>query len=381
MPPAKKTIGLSELRVGLLVVVSIAVLIFLILNASGDINPFARKLHLRARFADANGLREGSEVRLAGVRIGKVEQISLLPPSNVPGDKRVEAKFVVDATIDGQPATQRIRTDSMALQAAPSLLGSEMIINITPGTSIGQPIQENAILPSSAANTISDFATSGTDLAQRLTKLSDQLNEVVKDVREGKGTVGRLFTDEALYNNLNATIRDTEDLMQQIKSGRGSAGKLLYDEALYNNANEITVNLRKISEDIRAGRGSAGKFISSDEMYNKVNRLADRVNHSMDQIDNIVADVNAGRGTLGKLVKDEAIYNDARTAIARFNTTAERIDNVVANAQRGEGTVGKLLTDDQLYSNVNQLSSESVKLLYDFRQNPKKYLTIKFQLF
>src|SRR6266516_941927 len=381
MPPAKKTIGLSELRVGLLVVVSIAVLIFLILNASGDINPFARKLHLRARFADANGLREGSEVRLAGVRIGEVEEIRLLPPSNVPGDKRVEVKLAVDATIDGQPATQRIRTDSMALQAAPSLLGSEMIINVTPGTSLGQPIQENAILPSSAANTISDFATSGTDLAQRLTKLSDQHNEVVKDVREGKGTVGHLFTDEALYNNLNATIRDTEDLMQQIKSGRGSAGKLFYDEALYNNANEITVNLRKISEDIRAGRGSAGKFLSSDEMYNKVNRLADRVNHSMDQIDNIVADVNAGRGTLGKLVKDEAIYNDARTAIARFNTTAERIDNVVASAQRGEGTVGKLLTDEQLYSNVNQLSSESVKLLYDFRQNPKKYLTIKFQLF
>ena len=51
--------------------VSIVVLIFLILNASGDINPFARKLHLRALFADANGLREGSEVRLAGVRVGK----------------------------------------------------------------------------------------------------------------------------------------------------------------------------------------------------------------------------------------------------------------------------------------------------------------------
>jgi phospholipid/cholesterol/gamma-HCH transport system substrate-binding protein len=381
MPPARRTVGLSELRVGLLVVGAIAVLIFLILNASGDINPFASKLHLRARFADANGLRPGSEVRLAGVRIGKVEKITLLPPSNTPGDKRVEASFAVDSKIDGQLATQRIRTDSMALQSSPSLLGSEMIINVTPGTSIGQPITENAILPSSAANTISDFATSGTDLAQRLTKLSDQLNEVVKDVREGKGTVGHLFSDDALYNNLNATIRDTEELMQQIKTGRGSAGKLIYDDALYNNANDIAANLKKISDDIKGGRGSAGKFLSSDEMYNKVNRLADRVNHSMDQIDGIVAEVNSGRGTLGKLVKDEAIYNDARTAIARFNTTAERIDNVVANAQRGEGTVGKLLTDDQLYSNVNQLSSESVKLLYDFRQNPKKYLTIKFQLF
>ena len=80
-------------------------------------------------------------------------------------------------------------------------------------------------------------------------------------------------------------------------------------------------------------------------------------------------------GRLGKLIKDEQIYNDARAAIARFNTTAERIDNMVAAAQRGEGTVGKLLTDEALYSNVNQLSSEGVKLMYDFRQNPRKYLT------
>jgi phospholipid/cholesterol/gamma-HCH transport system substrate-binding protein len=95
----------------------------------------------------------------------------------------------------------------------------------------------------------------------------------------------------------------------------------------------------------------------------------------------MIADINSGRGTIGKLLKDEQMYNDARAAIARFNTTAERIDNIVSAAQRGEGTVGKLLTDEALYSNVNQLSSEGVKLMYDFRQNPKKYLTIKFQIF
>ena len=96
MPTTKKTVSLREIRVGLMVLVSIAVLVFLILNASGDINPFARKLHLKALFADANGLREGSEVRLAGVRVGKVEKITLLAPSNVPNAPRVEATMTID---------------------------------------------------------------------------------------------------------------------------------------------------------------------------------------------------------------------------------------------------------------------------------------------
>jgi len=384
MPKSTRNIGLSELRVGLLVLIAIAVLVVLILNASGEINPFKSHLHLRARFADANGLREGSEVRLAGVRIGKVSRLRLMTASEVgtaPNPQKIEVFLTIDTKIDGVPATDRIRNDSTANQASPSILGSEMIINITPGTALGQPVSENFLLPSTSGSTMSDLATSGTDLAQRLSKLSDQLNEVVKNVREGKGTVGRLFNDEALYNNLNATIRDAEELAQQIKSGKGSAGRFIYDEALYNNANDIAANLRKLSADLAAGRGTAGKLLQSDEMYNKINRIADRVNHSMDQIDSIVAGVNSGQGTLGKLVKDEGLYNDTRTAIARFNTTAARIDNVVAGAQRGEGTLGKLITDDQLYSNVNNLSSEGVKLLYDFRQNPKKYLTIKFQLF
>lgn len=381
MPRSTKTVSLNQLRVGIFVLVSIVILIFLILNASGDINPFSKKLHLKARFNDANGLREGSEVRLAGVRVGKIDKVTLLPPSTAPNAQRVEALMVINSTIDGRPASERIRTDSTAQQGSASLLGNEMLINISPGTALGQPVKDYDTLPSSSSNTVNDFATSGTDLAQRLSKLSDQISLIVKDVQDGKGTVGRLFTDEALYNNLNATVRETEDVMRQIRSGNGSAGRFVNDPALYNNANEIALQLRKIAEDLRAGRGSAGKLLTSDELYNRINRTADSLDRSVEQINSMIADINAGHGTLGKLIKDEQMYNDARAAIARFNTTAERVDNMVAAAQRGEGTVGKLLTDEALYSNVNQLSSESVKLLYDFRQNPKKYLTIKFQLF
>ena len=381
MPPSKKNVTLSQLRVGIFVLIAIAVLVFLVLNASGDINPFSRKLHLKARFVDANGLREGSEVRLAGVRVGKVERIVLLEPSTVPNAPRVEAQMTIDSNIDGQPANQRIRSDSTAQQGSPSLLGNEMLINITPGTSLGQPVQDGAILPSSSSNTVNDFATSGTDLAQRLSKLSDELSSMVQSVKKGEGTIGRLFSDEALYNNLNATVREVQDVMTQIRAGDGSAGRFINDPALYNNANEIAIQLKALADDLRAGRGTAGKLLTDDELYVRINRTAERLDKSVDQINLMVADINAGRGTLGKLIRDDQIYYDARAAIARFNTTAERIDNMVAAAQRGEGTVGKLLNDETLYTNVNQLSSEGVKMLYDFRQNPKKYLTIKFELF
>jgi phospholipid/cholesterol/gamma-HCH transport system substrate-binding protein len=383
MPPARKTIGLSELRVGLLVLISIVILIFLILNATGDINPFARKLHLKAQFANADGLRPGSEVRLAGVRVGKVEEVVLLPPptSDDPKAPRIEARLSIDGKIDGKPANERIRQDSLAQLTSPGLLGNDKIINITPGTAASAPVPENYTLSTSSANTFTDLASSGNDLVQRLSKISDQVTDITKKINEGQGTLGRIVNDEALYNNLNAAIRDTQDVIRQIRAGEGSAGKFVNDPALYDNLNDTVRQLQAIAADLRAGRGTAGKLFTDDALYNDARSAISRLNQTTDNISLIVEDIRAGRGTAGKLITDEAIYNDARAAIARFNTAAERIDNVVASAQRGEGTVGKLLTDDQLYNNVNQLSSEGVKLIYDFRQNPKKYLTVKFELF
>jgi phospholipid/cholesterol/gamma-HCH transport system substrate-binding protein len=381
MPPAKKRVGIRELRVGLLVVVAVGVLIFLILNASGDISPFSQKLHLKARFSNGDGLRRGSEVRLAGVRIGKVDDVRLLPPSDNPRDK-VEASFSIDSEIDGRPATDLIRRDSKALLASPSILGAEKVINLTPGTALGEHVQDgDTIPPGDESGTVQALTTSGTQLMDQLNDLSKQFTEISGKINQGQGTIGRFVNDEAFYNNLNSTVRDVNEVVRQIQSGRGSAGQFVNDPALYNNLTEVSRSLQEIADGLRQGRGTAGKLLTDDAIYNEARGAIARLNRSVDNIDLIVNDLRQGRGTAGKLLTDDAIYNDARAAISRFNTAAERIDNVVAGVQRGEGTAGKLLTDEQLYNNVNQLSAETVKLIYDFRQNPKKYLTIKFELF
>jgi phospholipid/cholesterol/gamma-HCH transport system substrate-binding protein len=382
MPTSKKGVGLREVRVGLLVIVAIAVLIFLVLNASGDISPFTRKLMLKARFQSADGLRSGSDVNLAGVTIGKVDDVRLLPPSPNPDAPQVEVTFSIKSEIDGRPADELIRQDSKAVLGSPSILGSDKVINLTPGTALGAKVKNGDLLqPGAPSGDISALEASGNDLMQQLNKLSAQFTDIAARINQGQGSIGRFVNDEAFYNNLNSAVRDANDLMRQIQTGNGSAGKFVNDPELYNNLNAVTQSLQQIADDLHRGRGTAGKLLTDDALYNDTRSTVAHLNRSVDQIDQMVADLRAGRGTAGKLLTDDSIYNDARSAIARFNTAAERIDNVVAGVQRGEGTAGKLLTDDQLYNNVNQLSSESVKLIYDFRQNPKKYLTIKFSLF
>ncbi|HST52109.1 MAG TPA: MlaD family protein [Pyrinomonadaceae bacterium] len=382
MPTSKKGVGLREVRVGLLVIIAIAVLIFLVLNASGDISPFTRKLTLKAHFQNADGLRSGSEVHLAGVTIGKVDDVRLLPPSTNPDAPQVEATFSIKSEIDGRPADELIRQDSKALLGSPSILGSDKVINLTPGSALGAKVKNGDLLqPGAPTGDIAALTQSGNDLMQQLNKLSAQFTDIAGKINQGQGSIGHFVNDEAFYNNLNSTVRDANDLIRQIQSGNGSAGQFVNNPELYNNLNAVSQSLQQIADDLHRGRGTAGKLLTDDALYNDTRSTIAHLNRSVDQIDLIVADLRAGRGTAGKLLTDEAIYNDARSAIARFNTAAERIDNVVAGVQRGEGTAGKLLTDDQLYNNVNQLSAESVKLIYDFRQNPKKYLTIKFSLF
>ncbi|QQS41829.1 MAG: MCE family protein [Acidobacteriota bacterium] len=401
MPKSNKNLSFAQLRVGLFVLAALAILGFLILNATGEFNPFEEKLTLKARFVNADGLREGAEVQLAGVNIGKVTEVRFLPADS-PEDSNIEAVMSVDALIDNQPTKERIRTDSTAQLVATSVLGNDKMINITPGTDEGGPVSELSVLDSSAAISINQLTQTGNDLLQQINKLAIPTNEILNKANQGEGTLGNLINDEALYRNLSESIEETKLLIDRIRTGQGTAGKFVNDPELYNNLNKSVANLEAIAADLRAGKGTAGKFLTDEAIYedsklmiSELRTALKDVGPSLKRLDQISADLesitkdlNEGRGTAGKFLKDEQLYADARQAINSLSSMTSKLDNVLGDAQGGKGTFGKLLTDETLYnnlnqtmSNVNQLSSESTKLLYDFRQNPKKFLTINFKLF
>lgn len=401
MPRRQQKLTLSELRVGIFMLAALLVTGFLILNSSGSFNPFEKKLRLKARFESADGLHAGADVQLAGVSIGKVEDVKFLPPDS-PEGQRIEATLAVVQVLDKKPISDLIRSDSTAQLVATSILGNDKMINIIPGTSKGSPVDENDLLESSAGNSLTQLTETGNDLLKQIKKISVPANEILDKANRGDGTLGRVINDESLYKSLDSAVAETRDTMtrlqatiDKINKGQGTAGKLVNDPELYNSLNNTVAQLEAISTDIKAGRGSAGKFVNDEEFYNETRNAvselrvaAGKISAIADDVKSITADLNAGKGSAGKLLRDEKLYEDAKDAIARFNSTTARIEAILADAQAGKGTIGRLINDETLYNSVNQTANniatftgEGTKLLDDFRKNPKKYLRIKLAIF
>lgn len=380
MAKSKQT-NLSELRVGILVVVSFAIMIFVIFTLSGDLKlPGMRTTTIvKTQMSSVDGLRKGAEVRLSGKKIGSVQEIIFGRdiPSNVTALNYIDIVMEIDGKIDGRPAVERIRSDSQAVLKGAGVLGDN-VIDIVPGTSNGAPIRNGDYIKSSAQKSVGDILNAAQTAVTNLNAISDDIKVMTGNLRAGKGTMGRFINDDAFYTDLDKTVREAESLILAFRKGDGTVGKLLNDPGLYNDASDTIAKLRKISdqlnEQIGSGKGTIGKLLKDEQLYNNANSLLHRLDETSARLDKAMAKVERGEGNLGKLLNDEKLYSDARETINKLNSIASGLE-------RGEGTAGKLLKDEKLYQNLNTMSAEVSKLLYDFRQNPKKYLSVKVTIF
>jgi phospholipid/cholesterol/gamma-HCH transport system substrate-binding protein len=377
--PQKKTQSLAGLRVGLLVLASIITVILVIFAVSGDIKLFGRRTIVKTYMSSVDGLRNGAEVRLSGKEIGSVSDIKFSGeiPSSAGAAGNLEIVMDISGTLDGRPAIERIRSDSLAVLKGAGVLGDN-VIDITPGTVNGTAIQNGGVIKSLAQKSVGDIINASQTAVANLNDISADVKEMTGKVKAGEGSIGKFVNDDAFYVNLNHTIMQTEKLLADIRSGEGTAGRIVSDPTLYNQLNETITQLRRVvdqvNEQILAGRGTIGRLLKDEELYNRANSLVGKLDETSARIERTMAKVERGEGNLGKLLNDEKLFQDIRAS-------AESLKNMTARLDRGEGTAGLLLKDERLYQNLNNVSAEITKMLYDFRQNPKKYLSIKVTIF
>src|ERR1700739_4608455 len=75
----RRSLAWTELRVGILVITSFALLALAIFYISGQSGFFVPKYTITAYFPNANNLRDGAEISLEGVTIGNVDRVEISP--------------------------------------------------------------------------------------------------------------------------------------------------------------------------------------------------------------------------------------------------------------------------------------------------------------
>lgn len=303
-----------ETRLGIFVALAVIAAV-VILEVLGGAPFLKRGYRLHALFQNAQDLKVGDPIKMAGVQIGQVDRIELAQ-----GKVKVTLKLERHA---------EVKTDSVASIKFTGLLGQNYV-----AIDFGKP-DSPRMLPDNPIATVEQA-----DLSTLMAKLDN--------VASGVENLTKSFTGDKIDNllgpvtdflkqnnpNLTATISNMQAVSSQIAKGEGTVGKLIFEEGLYNNALGAVTNLqdtaaeikltiaqaRKVVDQINAGEGTVGKLVKDEKLYNETTE-------SMSNLKEILQKINRGEGSIGPLVNDPAFYKNAKMSLQKIDKATEGLED------------------------------------------------------
>lgn len=274
---------------------------------------FTKKFPVTVEFSNVMGLREGDNVVVRGMPVGKVENLTLCDSKLCAGRPAVRAELLLDKPI-------AVRRGYKATIAATSILGGHQL-QIFEGPSDAAAVPQDEVLSgetpidlmSDAADVVAAVKKSLVDggALDRLQHAAVQIDETVTRINNGEGFVGKLLSkDDKLYSDLSSSVASLRKIADRLEKGEGTLGKLLSsDDQLYKDLSASVSSLRKISDRLEKGEGTLGKLLSPDDQLYK------DLSASVASLRAISSDMEKGQGTLGLLMKDDGLYKDMRGAV------------------------------------------------------------------
>ena len=325
----------TEQKVGIFFLVALIILA-VVIELVEDWDPLRKQHAYHTHFSSAVGLKVGDPVMMAGVEVGKIEVISI-------EGVQVKVDFMVDESTE-------IRTDSIASVRQMNMLGGQFL-----GLDFGSP--SKAVLPpeseiSSKEGTNIDQLVTSLDANQK--EMFGKFNSLAVKIENGEGVLGMLMTDNGLSDDLKLAVESlskfssvlsksdaADDLIETLsnlsalsaglRKGEGSLGKLMTDEELYQNVNNTFADLSSIAKKIKEGEGLVGKILNDDDQtYNDLQQTLANLRSISDKIE-------SGQGSLGKLINDPSLYHDAKTTLNKVEKAADGLGD--SSAVSALGTV------------------------------------------
>lgn len=356
--PSQKQLKWSQLKVGITVIVASVTLGVLLFLMSGTAGTFTPRIAIKSYFDNAEGLRKGAPVRLSGVDIGNVTDISVVrdkPLTPVLVTMKVSTKYGF-----------ALRRDSVTSLETAGVLG-ETYLDIDSSQAVGTPVQDGDTLPTQVHPDFNQVVRASQSTLQNMDALLKRADRILAFAESGKGSLGKLIYDPTLYNRFSMTVAEFQKIVAQVGNGEGSLGRLISRNDAYDKFLATLDKMNQVVDELQLGKGTAGKFLKDPSLYNNAN-------DTVANLKKVTEEINAGHGTLGKLTKDEELAK-------KLDNTITKLSQLTSDLEAGQGSAGKFFKDETLYNNTSQMMAETRELVKAIRENPKKYLSIKLHVF
>ena len=323
----------NELRVGLVVIAGIALIVLGTLWMH-DWSFGTDRREVDAWFREVGQLQEGNTVKLRGVPIGEVTEITL---------ERRSTGVVVHLNIDADVV---LPEDPVVILAPESMFG-DWQAEIYPRSRFGfydyAISPEPGVLPGYSLPDMSRLTAVGDRIAENLASLTERFDVA--------------FTEE--------TARNVSDAIANIQQVTAQLTNLVETQE------ETVVGLAEGLETTTA---------TLRETVTTVNRVFAEIEGAIAEgeltriVDNVSA-MSARMDTVSQTLT--VVSEDLSSTMASADSTFGSLNAIAGSLERGEGSLGQLLQDTALYSELVLTSSLIQDLLLDFQRNPRKYINLR----
>ena len=206
------------MKVGIFIVIALILLSALILQKSWSLNWFSKSVPAVTYLSDVGGLKSGAPVWLAGIEIGRVRKVTIVPPDAYPGNAEIFNKIeedrkkiaaintklstaqddiadlqqdidnlkleisIVEVQLDIRPEyLPRIREDSEVSIGSRGLIG-DSFIDISPGTREAPPPKQGEfyLIKSVQRPGFREIMTGANDVVANFGVLSNEFKNIVQ---------------------------------------------------------------------------------------------------------------------------------------------------------------------------------------------------------
>jgi phospholipid/cholesterol/gamma-HCH transport system substrate-binding protein len=273
---------LNNVKLGLFVLAGLIFLILLMYMIGKNKNMFGSNYMLKARFQNVQGLVAGNNVRFSGIQAGTVKKIAIL------NDTVIEVTMLMEKRMQ-----TIIRQNAIASIGSEGLVGNK-VVNIVPGKYPAALAAEGDILPTKKTVDTDEIIQTLNKTSDDIAIITSEIKTILQHINSSTGIL-TLLDDKSIPGNIKASLANIltatdkasrftanlNNILADIKNGKGSLGALISDTAISMNLNAAILKLKAVGNE-------------TDTLAQEINRM----------VTGIQQDINSGKGTVNALLKD-----------------------------------------------------------------------------